>query len=226
MTEKELLELREEVSKTRDFYAVSDEFVANLVYNSLSFEHGMGSLDQVESILKGDTERCNPTYVTLVLNIKKALDFTLELAHSGAELTEDALKDLHQILMNDVNRGGLYRNVDISIKGSNHTPCSHIKVYDRMKKYFDTMKDREPSLETIAYSHLQLAKIHPFLDGNGRCARLVMNYNLLKAGYAPVTIPIERKHEYFACLEAFKVEKDITPFINFLSELEETALRG
>lgn len=226
MTEKELLELREEVSKTRDFYAVSDEFVANLVYNSLSFEHGMGSLDQVESILKGDTERCNPTYVTLVLNIKRALDFTLELARSGAELTEDALKDLHQILMNDVNRGGLYRNVDISIKGSNHTPCSHIKVYDRMKKYFDTMKDREPSLETIAYSHLQLAKIHPFLDGNGRCARLVMNYHLLKAGYAPVTIPIERKHEYFACLEAFKVEKDITPFINFLSELEETALRG
>lgn len=225
MTEKELLELRDEVSKTRDFFAISDEFTAKLVYNSLSFEHGMGSIEQVENILKGNTERCNPTYVTLVLNIKKALDYVVELARKNADLDEDALKDLHQLLMSDVNLGGLYRNVDISIKGSNHTPCSHIKVYDRMKKYFDTMKDRTPSLETIAYSHLQLAKIHPFLDGNGRCARLVMNYHLLKQGYAPVTIPIERKDEYFACLEAFKVEKEITPFINFLIDLEEKELR-
>ena len=127
--------------------------------------------------------------------------------------------------MNDLGLGGLYRNVDISIKGSNHTPCSHIKVYDRMKKYFDTLKERELNLETIAYSHLQLAKIHPFLDGNGRCARLVMNYYLLKAGYAPVTIPYDMKDEYFACLESFKVDKDIQPFVQFLTKLEASALQ-
>jgi Fic family protein len=133
------------------------------------------------------------------------------------ELTEDALKDLHQILMNDVNRGGLYRNVDISIKGSNHTPPSHIKVYDRMKKYFDTInQDGVELYEQIAFSHLQLAKIHPFLDGNGRCARLVLNYNLLKNGLKPIIIEANKKDEYFNYLEEFKVNKDILPFINFL----------
>lgn len=225
MTEKELLILRDQASQQRDFFQVSDSFVSQMVYNSLSFEHGIGTKEQVEKIIQGDTTNCDPKYCTLVLNVKNALFFVLKLAKENKELTEDTLKDIHQLLMNDLGLGGLYRNVDISIKGSNHTPCSHIKVYDRMKKYFDTLKERELNLETIAYSHLQLAKIHPFLDGNGRCARLVMNYYLLKAGYAPVTIPYDMKDEYFACLESFKVDKDIQPFVQFLTKLEASALQ-
>ena len=119
--------------------------------------------------------------------------------------------------MDGFGNGGLYRNVDISIKGSNHTPPSHIKVYDRMKKYFDTInQDGVELYEQIAFSHLQLAKIHPFLDGNGRCARLVLNYNLLKNGLKPIIIEANKKDEYFNYLEEFKVNKDILPFINFL----------
>ena len=86
-----------------------------------------------------------------------------------------------------------------------------------MKKYFDTInQDGVELYEQIAFSHLQLAKIHPFLDGNGRCARLVLNYNLLKNGLKPIIIEASKKDEYFNYLEEFKVNKDITPFINFL----------
>ena len=119
--------------------------------------------------------------------------------------------------MNGISLGGLYRNVDISIKGSNHTPPSYLKVYDRMKKYFDSLLDSTMDIwEKIAFSHLQLAKIHPFLDGNGRLARLVLNYELLLNGFKPVIIYKDKKNEYFDLLEEFKVNKNINPFIDFL----------
>ena len=152
-----------------------------------------------------------------IINAFNAFSFILNLLENKEELDENKLKDLHEIIMDGFGNGGLYRNVDISIKGSNHTPPSHIKVYDRMKKYFDTInQDGVELYEQIAFSHLQLAKIHPFLDGNGRCARLVLNYNLLKNGLKPIIIEASKKDEYFNYLEEFKVNKDITPFINFL----------
>lgn len=79
-------------------------------------------------------------------------------------------------------------------------------------------------LEKIAFSHVQLAKIHPFLDGNGRCARLVLNFQLMKNGFAPVIIPYDERARYFETLEAFKVNKDIDPFIEYLLEKEKEAL--
>ena len=62
-------------------------------------------------------------------------------------------------------------------------------------------------------------KIHPFLDGNGRCARIVLNYYLIKNGRKPVIIPLERKEEYFNALEEFKVNKDIQVFVRFMNSL-------
>ena len=95
-----------------------------------------------------------------------------------------------------------------------------------MDKYFTYLKEasKEDILEYISYSHLQLAKIHPFLDCNGRLARLVLNYELLVNGFKPVIITYKERDEYFKVLETFKVEKDIKPFVNFLEELEIQSL--
>ena len=155
-----------------------------------------------------------------IRNYKNGLLFVINLLNEGIEFDENKLKDLHELIMADLAVGGLYRNVDISIKGSNHTPPSYIKVYDRMKKYFDTMNADSDNLdEKLAFAHLQLMKIHPFLDGNGRCARIVLNYYLIKNGRKPVIIPLERKEEYFNALEEFKVNKDIQVFVRFMNSL-------
>ena len=133
---------------------------------------------------------------------------------------ENKLKDLHEIIMDGFGNGGLYRNVDIKIKGSNHTPCSYLKVYDRMSKFFYDINSGEKSdLELAAYTHLQIAKVHPFLDGNGRLCRLILNYMLISEGYLPISIPAKRRKEYFATLEAFKVDKTSVPFANLLNDL-------
>lgn len=196
---------------------ISKDFLIDFVHNTLSLEGKPICKETVNAVFEDLEADVNEKEKKSIINAFNAFSFILNLLENKEELDENKLKDLHEIIMDGFGNGGLYRNVDISIKGSNHTPPSHIKVYDRMKKYFDTInQDGVELYEQIAFSHLQLAKIHPFLDGNGRCARLVLNYNLLKNGLKPIIIEANKKDEYFNYLEEFKVNKDILPFINFL----------
>ena len=213
MIDGELLKMRDAVREKVGVLDISEDFMIDLVFNTLSFDNFISEKDDVVKVFKGQTEGITPDKIQLIENIP---------------MNEDNLKDLHQIVMTEFsNIGGLYRNVDISVKGSNHTPPSHIKVYDRMKKYFDytlTEPDKSNLFEYISYCHLQLAKIHPFLDGNGRTSRLVLNYQLMRFGFLPVIIRREDFNNYFDCLEAFKVNKNILPFIRFLENLEKESL--
>lgn len=196
---------------------ITIDFLVDFVYNSISFETSVVSLDEVSRIINGDVSNIEKTKITIINNNLNGFLFMLDLLEKEEAFTENKLKDLHEIIMKDLGIGGLYRNVDISVKGSNHTPPSHIKVYDRMKKYFDTINNPTDNVEEqIAFSHLQLMKIHPFLDGNGRCARIVLNYQLLKNNLNPIILDYSKKDDYFTCLEEFKVNKNILPFINFI----------
>lgn len=222
MVKDKFLELQTKAKEVFDINNISNELKVKLVYTSLSFEYSAITEKEVLDVFNGN----KTDNFLLISNHFKALDFVINAVKTNTPYTENKLKDLHEILMNNILEvSGLYRNVDISIKGSNHTPPSHIKVYDRMGKYFDYI-NTTPSdlLEYISYSHLQLAKVHPFLDGNGRCARLVLNYELMCNGFAPVYILPDERNEYYACLEEFKVNKDSAAFKNFLVKLEERTL--
>ena len=199
-------------------------FACVLTKNSVGMESGkMATLEEVVSIVRGYNVRLDENLKRSIYNFYKAYDMMLDYLNSSEtkELTEDFLKDLHARLVDGlVDGGGLYRNVNIKINGSQHTPCDYIKVYDRMKKYiYDVNNSDKGELETVAYAHLQLAKIHPFLDGNGRLARLILDFFLIKYGYLPISIPAKRRLEYFDLLEEFKVNKTQVPFEKFLEEL-------
>ena len=87
-----------------------------------------------------------------------------------------------------------------------------------MAKLFDSIKDLDDFDKGI-YLMASIAKIYPFLDANGRLTRLVLNYYLMKAGYIPISIPIDKKDVYFRALESFKVDKDIEPLTNLVISL-------
>ncbi len=228
MISEKLSQALEEAKKTKDFLEISDDFLVKLIQSALSFDNPSLKEEDVVKVLKGDVVGVNPDKVRNILNQRNAFMKVLNMVKEKQELDENKVKDLHQILCegNLEEIGGLYRRVNISVKGSNHTPCSYEKVYDRMDKYFIFMQDgpKGDLWEYISYLHLQLAKIHPFLDGNGRLARLVLNYELMKYGFMPIIITSEQKDKYFSTLEAFKVEKDIKPFMDFLEELELNSL--
>lgn len=207
---------------------ISEEFLLHLVHSALSFDDNDLKVEEVKQVLNGQYLGISSEKVRKITNQKNAFLKVVEMVKEGKNMTEDALKDLHQVLMEGSNvPGGLYRNVDISVKGSNHTPPSYLKVYDRMDKYFHFVEEgpKDNVLEYISYCHLQLAKIHPFLDGNGRLARLVLNYNLMKYGYAPVIITSVDRAKYHSALEKFKVEKDMNDFVIFLEEQELISLK-
>ena len=218
MDKCELLVALEEAKAKGSLLEISEEFLLNLVHSALSFDDNSLDIEEVKNVLAGQYVGVNSDKVRRITNQKNAFLKIVEMAKEKEALTEDALKDLHQILMEGFNiPGGLYRNVDISVKGSNHTPCDYIKVYDRMKKYYDTLAFYEGTdIQKAAYAHLQIAKVHPFLDGNGRLARLVMNYMLIKAGYLPINVPRRDMQVYFNLLEEFKVNKTQVPFEEFI----------
>lgn len=193
-----------------------EQFIVDFIFNSLNFELTRVSLEEVTTVLlkKESIEKSKQDFI---VNHLKGLIFVDDLIRNNETLTEETLKDLHEIIMGDAPFGGLYRNVDISIKGSNHIPPSHLKVYDRMKKYFTSLEAISNPLEQAAFSHVQLAKIHPFLDGNGRTARLVTLYFLLKNKIKPFVFKVDEAKNYFSALEQFKVNKEIHPFVEYIN---------
>lgn len=142
-----------------------------------------------------------------------------DLKASDGILSEDVIKDLHTLIVNGSMPGGLYRNVNIMVNGSKHIPCSPEKIYSKMQIYIETANSILDPIDKACYVHLRFAKIHPFLDGNGRVSRLILNYSLMNDGFLPISIPAKRRMEYFDTLEEYKINGNVEPFKNFMLEL-------
>ena len=198
-------------------------FACVFTKNSVGMEKGvLAHLEEVVSVIRGRNVKLDETMKRALYNHYHAYLMLKDYATKYNELdfSEEFLKDLHAVVVKDIiDTGGCYRGVNIKINGSKHVPCDHIKVYDKMKRYFNNLATMEDNLDKACYAHLELAKIHPFLDGNGRLCRLILNYELLELGYLPIIIPSKRREEYFDTLEAYKVEKTMEPFKNLLIDL-------
>lgn len=201
---------------------ITNDFLVSFIANSISFDTALVTKEQVELILDNKDSGLDEKLVKLINNYLDAFLYAMTLASNKTELTENILKDIHEKVVNGFSIGGLYRNVDISIKGSNHTPCSYLKVYDRMGKYFNTINDSNNDMYyNIAFSHLQLLKVHPFLDGNGRLARIILNYELILHDLKPIYLTFDERNKYFEMVEDFKVNKNINAFVEFLKSTQK-----
>jgi Fic family protein len=126
-------------------------------------------------------------------------------AKNGYKFSEQDLLELHQMILQkiDESSAGRYRNVPVRIAGSRVILPNPLKVPDLMKKYFEWLKEKpEDSILQACEAHYRLVSIHPFTDGNGRTARLVMNLLLLTAGYPPIIVRKEDRQEYLSSLES------------------------
>ena len=139
-------------------------------------------------------------------------------SESRPYLTERDLLDLHRIILTGVadSHAGQYRTFAVRTAGSNLVPPNPIKVPDLMEELFSGIPLIADPVERAAALHHGIARIHPFTDGNGRTARLAMNFVLLAAGYPPISIPTELRQEYYAALEAADFG-DFPAWLEFLS---------
>ena len=156
------------------------------------------------------------------VNHRKAFRYVKECIGKGLPLDEAKVKDIHALLMENIQVGGVYRNAQVYISGAQHMPPPPQLMYQQVKEFYADLswKGRELNpVELAAWIHAEFVKIHPFTDGNGRTSRLIMNYQLMTDGFPPVSIAKEDRLEYFKTLEAYAVEGNLQPFAELVAGL-------
>src|SRR5262249_55351002 len=121
---------------------------------------------------------------------------------------------------------GGYRNGQVYIRQSTHVPLNPEAVRDAMPALFDLLRDEPAPAVRAVLGHFVFVYIHPYMDGNGRMGRFLMNLMMAAGGYPWTVIPVADRNAYMAALEKASVGEDIEPFTDFLSALVEKRLAG
>lgn len=221
LEKKNFLILKEETD-SKILNKINEEFEIKYAHDAVHIE-GKNVITLKEAYsLKEVTDKSNISEREQkeLLNHRKAYRFVVEASSSKLPISEEFIKDTHQLLLGDIMPGGLYRQVNVGLKGL-HQPPDYIKVYDRMKKLIDDLEFnfKGTTIEKSAYVALTISKIHPFIDGNGRVSRLMLNYYLISDGYLPISISENYKKEYFEALDQFKLEKKMTKMASLIEKL-------
>ena len=155
-----------------------------------------------------------------VLGHSEAYDLLFRLS-GHSEIMETNIRELHRLFYYriDASRAGKYRKKKVIITGTDFTPPAPKRIPDLMASFVDGIPDdrsQHHPVEFAAILHGKLVTVHPFIDGNGRVARLLMNLALLQAGYPVTIIPPVLRREYLDTLN--KIHKgDLRPFNKFIA---------
>ena len=203
-------------------------FDVEYAHNSTAIEGNTLTLIQTKAILEDGLSVGGKTLREIyeVANHAKAFSFVKKCVAEGRPLDEPTAKDIHALLMENILVGGVYRNVEVRISGAGFKPPAPNEMFRQVKNFFADLPYRTDlnPIELAAWTHAEFVKIHPFVDGNGRTSRMLMNYQLMSGGFLPVSIAKENRLEYFDALEAYAVGGDLKPFADMVAGLEENRL--
>ncbi len=226
---KQLLIDKKKTLSEETVRALDNEFDKLYIFESTLFDNGDFTFEDVCFLLE-DHSRIFPDKDELVrkaiINNYHALTLVHQLVKNRQEITEPIVKDLHQVLVDGIIPGGVYRTRDLFILGAKHVPPTYLKIFKKMDNYFQELANPElTGIQKAAYTHLEILKIYPFMDANGRLARLLLNYQLELEGYLPVSITKGIRNEYFMNIDEYKINKNIEPFTTFLAGLVEKRIK-
>ena len=204
------------------------DFELTFTHNSTAIEGNTLTLMETKVILEDGVSIGGKELREIyeVINHKKAYRYVKQCIADGRVLAENTVKDIHAILTENIIVSGIYRNQEVRISGAGHVPPSGNNMYIQIKNFYadlDCKTDMNP-IELAAWTHAEFVRIHPFVDGNGRTSRLIMNYQLMINGFLPVSIAKENRLEYYNALEEYAVNGNLAPFTELIAKLEEEQL--
>lgn len=204
--------------------SLREKLIVDWTYNSNAIEGNTLTMSETKVVLEGITIGGKSVTEHLeAINHKEAIEYLEIIIKEKKDLTEWILKNIHQLILKDIddNNAGKYRNENITISGASHIPPNHMIISELIQKLFAEY-DREwnnyhPVIKACLL-HGEFVKIHPFIDGNGRTARLLLNFELMKYGYTPIVITKSRRAEYYEVLDLAHTTLDYSKFIQLISD--------
>lgn len=222
-----------------------DDLYKSDAYHSLSIEGYRVSDELIERVRAGNWNPDNDQkdrenkdalaargYWQSFQAVKKSLQAILEGQNPGTVADADHPTWYRELFGPSVTAGIVkpaelagYRNGPVFIRRSMHVPPSREAVRELMPELFELLRDeKEPAARTVL-GHFFFVYIHPYIDGNGRMGRFLMNTMLASGGYPWTVIPVQRRDEYMAALESASVGQDIRPFAEFVAALLKTSTK-
>ena len=223
-----------------------DDAYATDAYHSLSIEGYRVSADLIQRVRGGawnpdlneqDREQRNAMaargYFQAFKAVEQSIGNVLEGQNPGEVAREGHRAWYRELFAPSVTAGLLrpadlagYRNGQVYIRKSMHVPPNRDAVLDAMPAFFDLLRDETDPAVRVVLGHFVFVYIHPYMDGNGRMGRFLMNVMVAAGGYPWTVIPVAQRDAYMAALETASVGEDIRPFAEFLAVLVEKRLAG
>ncbi len=204
--------------------AYQERFLYTDIYNSLAIEGNRLSQEEIKNILINDVvipDKTLSDHMSAV-GYRDAILQSREYVAFNTRITEHEIRKLHyKMLIAHQAVSGEYRNYNMMIRG--HRPTSYEKVPYKMVQLVDSKpSEGTHPIESIAYFHLRLEKIHPFGDGNGRVGRIIINTMLAQNEYPQVIFDVASKEQYYAAISAYdglQGNPQVEPMQVFLAQL-------
>ncbi|HBF34671.1 TPA: Fic family protein [Candidatus Sumerlaeota bacterium] len=216
------------------FRPLPPEVVANLhedlvlrwTYNSNAIEGNTLTLMETKVALEGVTVGGKTLREHFeALNHRDAIAYVEAVVQNDEPFSSRMLRNIHALILKNIdeNNAGAWRRYNVTIAGARHVPPDALEQMAAFVRWHEESDHVLHPVELAARAHVDLVKIHPFSDGNGRTARLLMNLDLMRHGFPPVVLPVEKRLDYYTALDTAHVDGDYAPFLRLMTELAEKA---
>ena len=199
------------------------EFMVEFTYNSNAIEGNTLTLQETALVLEGMTVDQKPLKDHLeAVGHRDAFLYVRDIATKDVPLNESTIKAIHSlVLMNQPDDKGVYRRIPVRIMGAFTEPVQPYLIEPKMTDLLTKNEERKETMsviERIALFHLEFEGIHPFVDGNGRTGRLIMNLELIRHGYPAINVKFADRKRYYNAFDSFYRDNDPEQMINLVAE--------
>jgi Fic family protein len=205
--------------------SIREHLIVNWTYHSNAIEGNTLTLSETKVALEGITIGGKTLQEHLeVINHRDAIFYVEEIVQTNEALSEWQIKSIHRLILKGIHDdyAGMYRKENVLISGAKHIPPDALQAPLQMEQFIKWYENEGQQLHPVARAalvHSDFVKIHPFIDGNGRTARLLLNFELMKSGYPPIVIEKEIRAEYYAALDEAHPTGDNEKFIRMVSNI-------
>ena len=222
LKKKEQLDVASPIPK-HTLRTLQEKLFLEWTYNSNAIEGNTLTLNETKVVLEGITVGGKTLREHLeVINHQEAILFVEEIIKDEEPLSEWQIKNIHRLVLKgiDDSGAGVYREEQVFISGAKHVPPAAVLIPEKMEDMINWYKNEGSYLNAIergAMLDAIFVGIHPFIDGNGRTARLLLNLELMKDGYPPVIIKVENRLAYYEALDEAHTTQDYKDFISLVA---------